>query len=307
MGLRGRSYRMVAALRIALSYKRVAVESARALGVGQRDAGFECTLNCRFLKRRRTRLGVNAMFVASKSRLIVVLMSVFVFAACISEAQEGRGLESSSSNLPASPASPANSAAAGTVPHLQSRDQRYRIWAGDSFDITFDLSPEFNQMGVTVQPDGFVSLRGVGDLKVEGQTVPELTNTLRTAYTKILNDPIMSVVLKDFEKPYFIADGQIGKPGKYDLRGQITLTEAIAVAGGFTDKARHSQVLLFRRVNDQWLEARILNVKKMEKSGNLSEDLFLHPGDMLFVPKNTYSKIEHYIPAASFGSYLPLK
>ena len=126
---------------------------------------------------------------------------------------------------------------------------------------------------------------------------------MRAAYAKILNDPIVAVILKDFEKPYFVADGQVGKPGKYDLRGDITLTQAIAVAGGFTDASKHSQVLLFRRVSDQWMEAKIINVKEMHKSGNLQEDPLLHPGDMLFVPKNMMSKIDKFFPSASMGSF----
>lgn len=185
---------------------------------------------------------------------------------------------------------------------FQSRSPRYRIAPGDTFDLNFELSPEFNQAAVAVQPDGFVTLRGVGDIKVQGETVPELTETLRVAYGKILNAPLISVVLKDFEKPYFVADGQVGKPGKYDLRGDVTLTQAIAIAGGFTDASKHSQVLLFRRVSDQWMEAKIINVKKMHKEGNLKEDPTLHPGDMLFVPKNTMSKIDHFIPTANMGT-----
>jgi polysaccharide export outer membrane protein len=114
------------------------------------------------------------------------------------------------------------------------------------------------------------------------------------------------VLLKDFEKPYFVADGQLGKPGKYDLRGDTTLTQAIAIAGGFTDASKHSQVLLFRRVSDQWMEAKIINVKAMEKAGNLKEDPLLHPGDMLFVPKNTMSKIARFFPTASMGSFFPI-
>jgi polysaccharide biosynthesis/export protein len=190
------------------------------------------------------------------------------------------------------------------APQLETRAPRYQVHAGDSFDITFELSPEFNQTGVTIQPDGFVTLRGVGDLKVDGQTVPQLTETLQTEYSKILHDPIISVTLKDFEKPYFIADGQIGHPGKYDLRGTVTLTQALAIAGGLSDSAKHSQVMLFRRVNDQWLEAKLFNVKKMEKSGKLDEDPFLHSGDMVFVPKNTISKFSRFIPQASLGAML---
>ena len=205
------------------------------------------------------------------------------------------------------PANDATSAAASGKTasadgQFKERYPRYKIRAGDSFDVVFDLSPEFNQT-VTVQPDGFVAMRGVGDIHVADESVPELTVTLKKAYGKILNDPIISVVLKDFEKPYFVADGQVGRPGKYDLRGSTTLVEAIAIAGGFTDQSKHSQVLLFRRVDDQWMEAKIIDVKKMEKSGNLKEDPFLHPGDMLFVPKNAFSKIAHFIPSYNMGTY----
>src|ERR1017187_173000 len=191
-----------------------------------------------------------------------------------------------------------------TVEHsFQQRYPRYKLEFGDQFDVAFELSPEFNQT-VTVQPDGYITLRGAGDVHVEGQTVPELTETLRRAYGKILNAPLISVVLKDFEKPYFIADGQVGKPGKYELRGDTTLTQAIAIAGGFQDSAKHSQVLLFRRVNSDWVSAKIINVKEMERKGNLHEDPYLYPGDMVFVPKNRLSKIKPFLPSSSMGTSL---
>jgi polysaccharide biosynthesis/export protein len=190
-----------------------------------------------------------------------------------------------------------------TVEHgFQQRYPRYKLELGDQFEVSFEVSPEFNQT-VIVQPDGYITLRGAGDVHVAGQTVPELTETLKRAYGKILNDPLISVILKDFEKPYFIADGQIGKPGKYDLRGDTTLTQAIAIAGGFQDSAKHSQVLLFRRVNSDWVSAKIINVKEMEKEGNLREDPFLHPGDMVFVPKNRFSKIRPFLPTSSLGTF----
>ncbi len=199
-----------------------------------------------------------------------------------------------------------NTSASTRSTEFKSRNPRYHIEAGDTFDLIFDLSPEFNQLAVAVQPDGYVNLKAVGELKVAGQTVPELTATLREAYGKILNNPMISVVLKEFEKPYFIADGQVAKPGKYEMHGNMTLTQAIAVAGGFQSSAKHSQVVLFRRVDDQWTEAKLIDVKKMEKNRDLKEDPFLHSGDMLFVPKNTLSKIDRIIPNLSMGSYLPL-
>jgi polysaccharide export outer membrane protein len=196
--------------------------------------------------------------------------------------------------------------ASTTEPQFQPRDSRYKLAPGDSLDITFDLSPEFNQAGVAVQPDGFVTLRGVGEVKVQGQTVPQLTETLIKTYGKILNNPVISVVLKDFQRPYFVADGQVARPGKYELRGDTTLTEAIAMAGGFLDTAKHSQVVLYRRVDDNWTSAQVINVKKMENERSMTEDPFLHPGDMLFVPKNRISKIKPYIPNTGMGAYAPI-
>jgi polysaccharide export outer membrane protein len=182
------------------------------------------------------------------------------------------------------------------VPTFTVRYPRYKLRPGDAADISFELTPEFNQT-VTVQPDGFITLRDAGDVNANGLTLPELTEKIRTAYSHILSNPRISVLLKDFEKPYFIADGQVAHPGKYDLRGDTTLVQAVALAGGFTTAAKHSQVVLFRRVNDDWVEGKLLNVKEMLNSRNLSEDLHLKPGDMIYVPKNTISKIQQFLPS----------
>jgi polysaccharide export outer membrane protein len=194
-------------------------------------------------------------------------------------------------------------AVSSTDKSFPQRHARYKLQRGDAFDISFELNPEFNQTAI-VQPDGYITLRGIGDLMVADQTIPELTATLRSAYGKILNEPLISVILKDFEKAYFIADGQVARPGKYEMRGDTTLTQAIAMAGGFTDTSKHSQVLLFRKASEGWYAAKIINVKKMESAGNLHEDPQLHAGDMLFVPKNRYSKIKPFLPSSSMGAFL---
>lgn len=191
----------------------------------------------------------------------------------------------------------------GSAAGLHERKPRYQLRKGDTFDLDLAYSPEFNQT-VAVQPDGFVTLKGVGSLFVEGQTVPELTETLKTAYTAILHDPVIAIALKDFEKPYFIASGQVQKPGKYDLRSDLTVTEAVAIAGGFNDKAKHSQVVLFHPVPGGGFETKLLNIKKLLASRNLSEDVQLQPGDMLYVPQSAYSKFRPFIPTSSMGAYL---
>jgi|SRR5580700_6225089 polysaccharide export outer membrane protein len=189
-------------------------------------------------------------------------------------------------------------------PALQRRNPRYQVARGDVLDLTFPLTPEFNQM-VTVHPDGFITLTGLGDLYVEGKTVPELRDLLKASYGKILHDPIVNVVLKDFEKPYFIAAGEIGHPGKYELRGDTTLTGAIAIAGGFSENSKHSQVLLFHRVSNDWAEVKVLNVKKMFQAHNLTEDVHLQPGDMFYVPQNFISKVRKWVPYTSLTAGVP--
>jgi polysaccharide export outer membrane protein len=199
--------------------------------------------------------------------------------------------------------SPVAASSTDAAPGLHERNPRYQLRRGDTFDLDFELSPEFNQT-VAVQPDGYVTLKGVGSIYIEGQTVPELTETVKTAYAKILHNPVITVALKDFEKPYFIAAGQVDKPGKYDLRSDLTVTEAVAIAGGFNDKAKHSQVVLFRPLPGGGYEAKLLNVKKLLATRNLSEDVQLQPGDMLYVPQNAFSKIRPFIPTANMGAYV---
>ena len=187
-------------------------------------------------------------------------------------------------------------------PELHRRNPRYQLCKDDVLQLTFVLTPEFSQT-ITVQPDGFITLLGVGDLHVEGQTIPEVTQSIQIAYEKKLHSPMLTVRLLDFERPYFIAGGQVGHPGKFELRGDTTLLQAVEIAGGFTEASKHSQVWLFRRISNDWVETKQFDLKKMLKSGDLSEDAHLRPGDMLYVPQNALSKMKRFIPVATVGAY----
>ena len=179
----------------------------------------------------------------------------------------------------------------------------YRVTTSDVLELSFTFSPEYNQT-ITVQPDGFVVLKDLGTMYAEGTTLPQLQEAIRTAYSQLLNDPLLTIVLKDFDKPYFIAAGEVTRPGKYDLRGDTTVTEAVAMAGGFNTQARHSQVVLFRRMSDELVETRLIDVKRMMSARSLNEDLHLKPGDLVFVPQNTISKLRKFLPGSNLSLYL---
>lgn len=183
------------------------------------------------------------------------------------------------------------------------RHPLYRLRSSDVLEISFTVAPEFNQT-LTIQPDGYVTLKDVGMIPVEGMDLNQFREAVQKAYQGYLHDPMVAVNLKDFERPYFIVGGQVGRPGKYELRTDTTVAEAVQIAGGFTPEAKHSQVVLFRRVNDDLVETRLLNLKKMLKQADLNEDAHLRPGDLVFVPQNEISKIARFLSKPSVSMYM---
>jgi polysaccharide export outer membrane protein len=183
------------------------------------------------------------------------------------------------------------------------RNPRYHLSRGDVLDIAFPRTPEFNQTA-TVQPDGFIDLHGAGDVHVLGLTVPAALEAIKTAYAKILHDPLVTLELKEFDKPYFSTWGQITKPGRYDLRGDITVTQAIALSGGFKDGAKDTEILLLRRVSADLTEVKRIGVKQMMKSGDFHEDPFIQSGDILYIPKSKMGKIDKFLPNSSVGAMM---
>jgi polysaccharide export outer membrane protein len=190
-------------------------------------------------------------------------------------------------------------------PALQQRNPRYQVQRDDVLLISFPISPELNQT-VTIQPDGYINLQNVGSLYVQGMTVPEVVVALKKTYAQTLHDPIIDVDLKDFQRPYFVAMGQVGKPGQYDLRYDMTVTEAIGVAGGFMPTAK-TQVFLYHRVNNEWAEVKELKLNDMLNGKHISEDARVMPGDMIFVPEKFITKFRKYVPyGIGTGAYFPV-
>jgi polysaccharide export outer membrane protein len=238
----------------------------------------------------------------------VIMYSVLAFACCIAQRELGTTAQAQQSETTAKQAGTVDPRSTGGVDGNQSpaltgvRRPLYRLRKSDVVEIGFTFSPQFDQT-VMVQPDGFIPLKGAELLYVEGETVLELRDSVLQAYMGVLHDPQVTIALKDFDKPFFIAAGEVGHPGKYELRADTTVIEAVAIAGGFTPRAKHSQVVLFRRVSDEIVESHLLNAKSILKSRNLAEDMHLQPGDLLFVPQNLISKIRQYMPTSNLSMY----
>jgi polysaccharide biosynthesis/export protein len=179
-------------------------------------------------------------------------------------------------------------------PVLQHRNARYQVTRDDVMMVTFPLAPELNQK-VMIQPDGYITLQNIGSVYVQGMTVPQVVEALKKASANILHDPIIDVDLLEFQRPYFMVSGQVGKPGQYDLRHDTTASEAIALAGGFLPTAK-TQVFVYHRISTGWMEVKRLNLKDILNGKNINEDIQMQPGDMIFVPEKFIANFKKYVP-----------
>jgi len=182
-------------------------------------------------------------------------------------------------------------------------EERYRLQPGDVLEVQYRYSPEFNQT-VTVQPDGYVSLEIGGDLKVAGLTIEQTRQAiLRKASTR-LQDPVATIVLKEFQKPYFVVSGEVNTPGKIEMREKVTALQAIMLAGGMKEAAKSSQVVVFRGINSDTAEVKVLDLKSIRRTSDLENDLTLQAGDMVYVPRDKLSKLERFMKLASVAAFM---
>src|SRR5258708_21238600 len=107
----------------------------------------------------------------------------------------------------------------------------YRLNRSDVVALSFTLSPEFDQT-LTVQPDGYVALKDAEPVQAQGLTLEEFRAAVRKAYTGYLHDPQVAVALKEFEHPYFVAGGEVGKGGRAEVRVGTTSPSAGGRRGG---------------------------------------------------------------------------
>jgi len=185
---------------------------------------------------------------------------------------------------------------------LAERDPHYRLQPEDKVDVQYRYTPEYNAVA-SVQPDGFVGLPLIGQIKISGLTLDEALTAIRTKASEKLNEPEIVVLLKDYVKPFFVVAGEVAKPGRVELHGQVTLVEAIALSGGFKDSARRTQVVLLRKSTNDIAEVKLYDMRKLMSAAGIHEDIAIRPGDMLVVPRNNVSKIEPYVRLSEIGLY----
>jgi polysaccharide export outer membrane protein len=200
------------------------------------------------------------------------------------------------------------------VPELQPASARqtlvapaehYILRPGDTVDVLFRFTPEFNDE-VVIGPDGRAALKSTGDIRLAGYTLPEVQRAILIAAKEKLVDPELVVSLKDFERPHVVVGGDVQAPQKIELRKPTTALQAILLAGGPKDNSAMGRVVVFRKVNEEFAEVHILNLDhyKDKKHSMANHDLLLQPDDAILVQHDHLTTFERYVKLANIGFYL---
>jgi polysaccharide biosynthesis/export protein len=187
------------------------------------------------------------------------------------------------------------------------RIPEYVLQRGDVLDIRYRYTPEFDQI-VTVRPDERATLLNLGTIVTAGMTVSQFKDTVvELSMTRLVN-PEVTVILKEFEKPHVYVEGEVNSPGRVEIRSDISVLDAIALAGGFKVTSSKSKVLLLHRVgSENQPRTAVLNLQKLIDNKHLNEATVVHSGDVIYVTQNRLSKIERILHMGEFGAiYNPI-
>lgn len=185
---------------------------------------------------------------------------------------------------PAAQDLPVTGAAAPAVGPAISLAKDYKVGPNDLLDIEV-LELENSKRTVRVNAAGAITLPLIGAVIVAGMTAQQIEGALAVKYgEKYLQNPQISVFVKEFTTERISIDGAVAKPGIYPLTGQITLLRALAIAGGFGMIADPSQVMLFR-VNEKG-ERQVATFDVNLIRAGKGEDPVIKGDDLIVVQRN---------------------
>jgi polysaccharide export outer membrane protein len=165
---------------------------------------------------------------------------------------------------------------AGTAP-LQAE---YRLGPEDVIEVFVWKEPELSTT-VTIRPDGRISLPLASELEASGKTAAELQTEITVRLSKYVVQPMVNVMVKQVNSLKISVLGEVRRPDVYRIKNRVTVLDAIAMAGGFTDLARPNRVIVLR--NSAAGPQRIkINIKQLVEDEN-GAPVFLQTLDTVYV------------------------
>jgi polysaccharide export outer membrane protein len=157
----------------------------------------------------------------------------------------------------------------------------YRIGPEDVLHISVWESKELT-IDAMVRPDGMISVPLIQDVQAAGLTAAELADVIQKRLLTYVKDPQVSVIVSQVNAPKIFVIGNVSRPGPYPLRSDMTVLQALSLAGGFNQFAGKRSIKLVRGVGTKQ-EVRKINYYDViggEGEGNF----LLKPGDTIVVP-----------------------
>jgi polysaccharide export outer membrane protein len=180
----------------------------------------------------------------------------------------------------------------------------YRLGPEDVISVTVFGQERYSRAGIAIPPSGRISLSLIpGGVFVNGKTVEEVAEIITKRYDEFIIDPQVTVSLDKASSYRYSIIGDVGQPGIRMMTHRMTVTEALAEAGGVLSTGNKSGVTVLRRQPNGHLAKIPVNVSKIYK-GELPDTTYLVPGDQIMVPGNklkTLQTIMGMTPILSFA------
>jgi len=159
-------------------------------------------------------------------------------------------------------------------------DDTYRIGVEDELQISVWREPELS-VSVVVRPDGKITMPLLNDVAVVGMRPDELQASLTEKLKSVVNEPQVTVIVRQIHSRKVYLFGEVTRPGTYALNGRKSVLELIAEGGGFTPFAKRDSIYILRKGPDGKQTRFSFNYKKA--LNGKSENFFLEPGDVVVV------------------------
>jgi len=169
----------------------------------------------------------------------------------------------------------------------------YIIGPGDVLQIEVWRHSEFN-VGAKVQSDGVITYPLLGTMNVSGMGLSEFQTYLIERLDKYLVNPQVNVQVTTPASNKIYVLGEVHAPGIYVHETPKTVSEAIALAGGFNHKAKRNEVVLMRRNADNTLKHFTVNIDGIMKGDETGKDFYMRKGDILFVPLSSVALADRF-------------
>lgn len=157
----------------------------------------------------------------------------------------------------------------------------YKIGSGDVLEIFTWKEADFTRE-VLVRNDGKFTFPLLGDIKAVGLTPMQLKDIIEKGIKGFIENPFVTVIVKDPASQKYYILGEVANTGEYPLTKDLTVLQAFTLAGGFTEWASKSDIILVRREDGKQKIIKI-NYKKIIKGEDMDNNVLLKANDTIIV------------------------